>query len=258
MDNLENIRFNEEFFEGSVDLPLAILKVKKNAFKYLASIDKSNFILDWYNKINKVKEIKTILVLGDEEAFSSKNYHDFLSSISGYDLNNVDPSEIYSKLKSRERAIEINMFSNYARKLLKIEKLLIFCGAGEIVTPFFGLSLIADLRFVSDKMYYSLEHQKYGIHPSGFLPFFLPKFVGQGKAMKILLSKEKISSKKAYELGLVENIFNSDNFENQCIEEAKRISSFSQNMICTTKNLVYTFNKELEEFIAREETYMNC
>lgn len=258
MNNSSNLNFEEEYIEGRVEAPLAILKIKKNGFQYLSSIDKNNFIFEWYNAINNLKEIRTILILNDEDCFSSKNYHDYLSSISGNDFKNTDISEIAPKLNSRERAIEMNMFSNYARKLLRVKKLLIFCGAGEIVTPFFGLSLIADLRFVSDKMYYSLEHQKYGIHPSGLLPFFLPKFVGQGRAMKILLSKETISAEKAFELGLVEKILSHNNFEEQCIAEARQISSIPQNVVCTTKNLVYNFSKELEDYILKEEDYINC
>lgn len=257
MNDLESINLHEEFIETYIDLPIAVLKIKKNGFKYLSSIDKSNIILEWYHEINKVKEIKAILAISDEEAFSSQNYHGFLSSICGCDLHGIDPSEIGAKLKSKERAIEMNMFSNYARRLLNVEKLLIFCGAGEIVTPFFGLSLLADLRFVSDKMYYSLEHQKYGIHPSGFLPFFLPKFVGRGRAMKILLSNETISAGKAHELGLVEKVFPSGSFEESCVAEAKRISAFSSNMISTTKTLVNTLDKELENFIEREENYIH-
>lgn len=259
METFKNLEINEEYIECKVDLPLAILRIKENAFKNIASIEKNAKTFEWLDNVNNTKEIKTILVVADEFALSDKRYHVFLSEIFNKKPEDFIPNEASSLIDTKERAIEINSLSYYARKFVKLNKVII-CGLnGEVATPFFGLSLLADLRFGSENMVFSLSHLKYGIHPSGLLPLMLPKYIGLGKAMKYLISGGKINAAEAFDLGLLSKVFSKANFEKQCIEEAKRISLNSQNVIHSTKELFYNFDKELEDYIHKEaDRYIYC
>ncbi len=259
MGTYKNLEFNEEYIECKVDLPLAILRIKENAFKSIVSIEENSKIYEWLDNVNKTKEVKTILIVADEFALSENKYHSFLSGIFGKKLGDFNTKDAGSITDSTERAIEINSISNYVRQFIKLDKLIISCLSGEVVTPFFGLSLLTDLRFGSENMTFLLSHLKYGIHPSGLLPLMLPKHIGLGKAMKYLISGGKISAAEAYDLGLLSRVFSKANFEQQCIEEANRISLNSQNVIHSTKELFYNFDKELEEYIHKEAArYTYC
>ena len=252
METYRNLEFDEEYIECKIDLPLAILRIKDNAFKNIVSIEKNNKMYEWLDDVNDIKEIKTILIIADEFALSEQNYQNFLSEIFGKKPGDFNPKEARSITETTERAIEINSISNYVRKFIKLDKLIISCLSGEVVTPFFGLSLLTDLRFGTENMTFSLSHLKYGIHPSGLLPFILPKHIGIGHAMKYLISGDRINADKAFDLGLLSRVFSKANFEEQCIEEAKRISLNSQNVINSTKELFYNFDKELEDYIHNE------
>lgn len=252
MGTYRNLEFDEEYIECKIDLPLAILRIKGNAFQNIVSIEKNNKMYEWLDNVNDTKEIKTILIIADEFALSEQNYQNFISEIFGKKLADSNPKCAESITKTSERAIEINSISNYVRKFIKLDKLIISCLSGEVVTPFFGLSLLTDLRFGTENMTFSLSHLKYGIHPSGLLPFILPKHIGIGHAMKYLISGDKINATKAFDLGILSRVFSKANFEEQCIEEAKRISLNSQNVINSTKELFYNFDKELEDYIHNE------
>ena len=191
--------------------------------------------------------------------YQKKKYRGFLSEIFGTKPEDFNPEETSSVTETIKRAIEINALSYYARQFIKSNKLIISCLSGEVVTPFFGLSLLTDLRFGSENMTFSISHLKYSIHPSGLLPLMLPKHIGLGKAMKYLISGDKIYAAEALDLGLLSRVFSKANFEKQCIEEAKRISLISQNVIHSTKELFYNIDRELEDYIHKEATrYTNC
>jgi len=259
METIKSLELNEEYIECNVDLPLAILRIKKDAFKNIVSIDKNREMHAWLENINNIKEIKTILIITDEFALSEINYYNFLAHISGKKPEDLSPEETRIMVETTERAIEINSISNYVRQFIKLNKLIISCFSGEVVTPFFGLSLLTDLRFGSENMTFLLSHLKYGIHPSGLLPLMLPKHIGYGKAMNYLISGGKINAVEAFKLGLLSRVFSKANFEKQCIEEAKRISLNSQNVISSTKELFYNFNNELEDYIHQESArYTYC
>lgn len=258
MRRLENIEFIGKYIECQIDLPLAILRIKEDSFKDLIVIEENSKIYEWIDNVNKMKEVKTILIIADEDAFSEKNYHNYLLEIFDKKFNGPNLSMDESKIETSQRAIEINALSNFARHFIKSNKLIISCLSGEVVTPFFGLSLFTDIRFGSEFMVFSLSHVKYGMHPSGLLPFILKKHIGLGRAMKYLISSDKIDAAEALDLGLLSKVFSHANFEKQCIEEAKRISLNSQNVIKSTKELLYNFDKELEDYINNDSRYMYC
>ena len=132
------------------------------------------------------------------------------------------------------------------------KKLIIDGLQGVVVTPFFGESLSADIRLASDDLCFSLAHKKFGLHPTGGLIFFLPRFVGQGKANEILLTTDVIDAKSALELGLVSHIFPNEDFEYSCIQTAKELAGLSQATIETTKKLSFNYKADLQNYFRQE------
>lgn len=255
MSHLKELEFSFENIETSIDLPLAILKIKNDGFMNFANLQANNRIFDWYKQVNKTEEIKTVLLMGEPGVFSEKNYQNFLAQICDTCTDDMEPEQVLKKINSTERSIEINMIANYANEMINMDKLIIIAMQGEVVTPFFGMALLADLRFASENMSYVLAHKKFGIHPSGLLPFLLPKYIGLGQAMKYLMVESRIEADKAYDLGINTTLFEEKNFMENCIAEAKKISTHNQNVITTTKKLLYNFNKELDAYITKEQQY---
>ena len=72
METFKNIEFNEEYIECKLDLPLAILRIKEDAFKNIVNIKENSKMYEWLDNVNDTKEIKTILIITDEVALSEK------------------------------------------------------------------------------------------------------------------------------------------------------------------------------------------
>ncbi|MBU1101180.1 MAG: enoyl-CoA hydratase/isomerase family protein [Bacteroidetes bacterium] len=242
--------------EFDVQDDCAILRIKSDLFKNLTDLTKESKVFSWFDQIAVNDEIKAVFVFNDKGTLTESVYNEFLSDVTGKELDENCPECINAFQKGQIRAIEINMLISFARKMINLPKLVVSCLRGEIVTPFFGTSLTSDIRLLDKDSCFSLSHVKYGLHPSGGLPFFLPKFVGNGVAMELLLQGGKITAEDALELGLVNEIIDSDNFEQNCISYVKENYKLEKNLIKSTKDLFHYYKKDLYKYFDHEETYL--
>jgi enoyl-CoA hydratase/carnithine racemase len=136
--------------------------------------------------------------------------------------------------------------------MFEFKKPIIMGLCGEVVTPFMGASLTADMRFCSENMYFSLSHMKYGLHASGALPFFIPKYVGQSKAAEILYKGGIIGAKEAAKLDLINDIFPVKDFENKCIIEAKKLCKINSSVLQSTRYLLNHYSEDLNKYLELE------
>ena len=131
------------------------------------------------------------------------------------------------------------------------------CLQGNIVTPFFGSSLSMDFRYASEDMSFSLAHLKYGLHPSGALPFFLSRYLNHSKAIEILFKCEKLTAKEALDLGLISAILPTEDFENHCLKEVEKICHLDTRVIHATKLLANFSRVELRNYFDIESALLH-
>ena len=79
------------------------------------------------------------------------------------------------------------------------------------------IALACDFLIASPTAKFSIPEVKYGIIPGWGGTQRLPKIVGRGNAMEMILSGEMVDAEKAYELGIINKIVDDP------LEEAKKI-----------------------------------
>lgn len=72
------------------------------------------------------------------------------------------------------------------------------------------LSLACDIRFCSPNAEFGLQDVKWGFHACDGGLVRLPRIVGLGHALEIILSGERINAEHAYRIGLVNRIYDQD------------------------------------------------
>ena len=232
-DNVLIIRYGERVFE---------------IFSDLDARDRYNALLD---AVDKDPGVKVVLSINEHGCLGDEPYDKYISQLSGQNRP-VDLDAWRQFQEKPERMRQLRFHHQTIIKRLASKKLIIDGLQGKIVTPFFGESLSADIRLVSEDMCFSLAHKKYGLHPAGGLAFFLPRFVGQGRANEILLTADVITAKSALELGLVSRIFTNDDFESSCIQTAKELTGLSLATVETTKRLSAYDDKALQDYFQKE------
>ena len=69
----------------------------------------------------------------------------------------------------------------------------------------FGLSMIlaADLAIASDDAFFTLAYRHIGLSADGGATYFLPRIVGERRALEITLLGERFSAQKALDIGIL-------------------------------------------------------
>jgi len=93
-----------------------------------------------------------------------------------------------------------------AAAVAAIEKPVIAAINGDALGPGLELALSCDIRLASDKAKFGFPGVAKGLIPAGGGTQRLPRIVGRGKALEMILTGETITAKEALEIGLVSKI----------------------------------------------------
>ncbi|NIN52738.1 MAG: hypothetical protein GTN80_06190 [Nitrososphaeria archaeon] len=127
----------------------------------------------------------------------------------------------------------------------------------------FSLALACDLRIASEKTSFNTAYVRIGLSPDGSGTYFLPKYVGLGKACELFFLGNTIDAKEAERLGLVNKVVPEDDLESTTMELARRLAEGPTLAIGQTKLLIdlsFTealgsqLDKELENLVRCSET----
>ncbi len=237
-----SIEFENNLVKTSINDALAIFEFKKDAFSMITDVDEGYKLLDWLNVVKMDNSIKGVLIHGNPKLFCEAPYEIFLSKIRHDDL-------CYSslrKIKSMNfdlRKKQITILNNFTRNILKFPKMIIAFFSGCVVTPFIGSVLATDFKLATNQASFSFAHKKYGLHPTGALPFFLTQSLGISKAKNLLFTKDQLNSEELLSLGLIDIII-SPKDPKEIIEYSRRIVEDKSESFTSTKQLT---NKILYE-----------
>lgn len=241
--------FEREDIKFYVHKNVAVLKFKSNMFNMLADTERSAEIMSLLEWVEKDDVVHALLVLNEPGVFGEKAYQKYIDSLLTTDEDGK--KDITDPIKKLTRARQMNMFRNFILKVVKYNKLFIMGLQGDVVTPFFGITLAAEFRFAHPDMRFVLAHTKMGLHPSGALPFFLQRYVGQSRASDILYCGCEIEAVKAKEMGIINDVFNSD-FEKTSVQKALELGDMDGDVLRLTKKLNNAFVDNLEKYFDEE------
>ncbi len=91
---------------------------------------------------------------------------------------------------------------------------------GDTVGHGLELALSCDIRIASEKARFCLPHTAYGLIPGGGGTQRLPRLVGKGKALEMVLIAEPIDAEEAFRIGLVNKVVPSE----QLLSEVEKIA----------------------------------
>ncbi|MGM9948966.1 MAG: enoyl-CoA hydratase/isomerase family protein [Lysinibacillus sp.] len=100
----------------------------------------------------------------------------------------------------------------------------------------FSLAAIADIRFVSPSARFSSPEARWGVVPAGGLTQRLPRIIGKGPAMAVLLGGEVLTAEQSVEVGLANQVV-TDAWAEAC-RQAEKFSSYSPLALQYTKECI--------------------
>jgi enoyl-CoA hydratase/carnithine racemase len=234
---------------------IAIIKIKDRVFDLVTDIYESENLMEFITQSEYDNDIAALLFLNEPGCYGEDKYDAFIHRImERQEVKDKNETPTFSQRNIRFR--EINILNNIIRGIAAYQKLCFIGINGEVVTPFIGAALAADFRFASKNSRFVMAHNKFGLHPSGALPFFLAHYMHHSTALSMQLSHD-ITVERARELGLVNEIFPSDHFDDLCIEEVRNYLHCRSCTIRMTKKLTNFSRKDLNDYFQYEAGLLN-
>lgn len=100
------------------------------------------------------------------------------------------------------------------------------------------LALACDIRIAGENAVFGLPEVTLGIIPGGGGTQRLPRLVGRGIAMELIMSARRIDAAEAYRIGLVNKVVPKESVVDEAIALAKTIAKYSKTAIASAKYAV--------------------
>ncbi len=102
----------------------------------------------------------------------------------------------------------------------------------------FSLALSADLTVASSSSRFDMGYIRVGLSPDGGGSFFLSRLLGLKKASEIIMFGRTLSAPEARDLGLVNFVFEDDDFEERVKKLLKELSMAPEEAVSRSKILI--------------------
>jgi enoyl-CoA hydratase/carnithine racemase len=110
------------------------------------------------------------------------------------------------------------------RKLAEIDKPVIAAVNGLASGAGVDVSLQCDMRFAAASAIFRVSYTAFGLIPGNGGTYFLPRIVGEAKAMELFMSAEPITAQEALAINLVNQVFEDDTCLEQTLAFARKIT----------------------------------
>lgn len=197
---------------------------RRNAF----TAEMSQLMTEIVHRFEQDDAVRAVLIRGEGETFSS-----------GGDVNGFHEALVADRVRhaaSMEQRIVTGHLSFH--RLRRMPKPVIVAAQG--VTAGMGISLLccADLAFAADDAQFTLAYRHVGLSPDGGISYFLPRIVGERRALEMLLLGERFTAAQALEWGLVNRVFPRDSLAHEAAEFARKLARGPTRAMGAAKQLV--------------------
>jgi enoyl-CoA hydratase/carnithine racemase len=102
----------------------------------------------------------------------------------------------------------------------------------------FSLALMCDTRIASDQAAFVVAYGRIGASPDGGMTYFLPRVVGQSRAVELLLTDPLISAAQAQEEGIVAEVVPADRVMEVARQRAEELAAKAPHYVRMSKLLI--------------------
>jgi enoyl-CoA hydratase/carnithine racemase len=176
-------------------------------------------LVDLVHQINQDDDIRVVILTGTgERAFSA-----------GSDIKVLDDYGTNWQLRNR---------IDYARELYSIRKPIIAQIRGYCIGGGLEMALVSDVRIAAENAKFGAGEVKLGWNGGAGNTQLLPRLVGYGKAMQMLITGDMIDAREAHRTGLVQEVVSDDMLEETVMHIATAAANNAPIAVQAIKHLV--------------------
>jgi len=179
---------------------------------------------DVFEKIESDKSIRVVILTGHGKSFCA-----------GADINWLREIIDYSFEQNLEESLEL---AEILHKIYVLPKPTIAMVNGTAIGGGTGFLSVCDIAVASEEAQFGLSEVKIGLVPAAISPYVIHR-IGEKNAREYFLTGERISSQKAFEIGLVNKVVPLAKLNEAVDETAKRLLTSGPEAIASCKELIY-------------------
>ncbi|RLB13511.1 MAG: enoyl-CoA hydratase/isomerase family protein [Deltaproteobacteria bacterium] len=168
-------------------------------------------------------KIKVIVISGNEKAFCA-----------GADVDPMANADIVTAFKLTDQSQAV------FKRLSLVGKPTIAAISGYALGGGLELALCCDFRIAAENAVFGFPEINLGLIPGGGGTQRLPRLVGEGRAMELILLGENINAQQAENWGLVNKVVPIENIEVECRKLANKLIEKSSIALRCAKNAIRT------------------
>jgi len=158
-------------------------------------------------------EVRVIVITGSGRGFCA-----------GLDLS--DYAKRDKSAESRHKKLDdLGWVGHQALGIVHCDKPVIAAINGTAAGAGLALALACDMRFMSAGAKVTTGYVRRGLSPDAGMTYFLPRLVGQAKAVELIYTGRDIYSEEAERIGLVNGIFPDEEFQDQVMNFARELAA---------------------------------
>ncbi len=192
-------------------------------------------LLRYFQEVEENESIRAVVLTGAGRGFCA-----------GEDLKGVS-DDLSPRKVLHERYIPL------ITRMRSLSKPIICAVNGPAAGAGFSLALACDIRIASEKATFGQVFVNIGFVPDAGSTYFLPRLIGNGLALEMMLSGNVIDARRAKEIGLVNRVVRQEDLMAESLGLANKLAEKAPLAIKHTKLLVYgSESRTLDEQMANE------
>jgi enoyl-CoA hydratase/carnithine racemase len=208
-----------------VDGPIAVITLNRPEVKNTFSTEMITLWRQFLEEARADAKVRVVIVTGKGDTFCS-----------GGDIR--DMSEGKLQLWEMKKFLWEGVH-RIALTLEDLDKPVLAAINGAAMGAGLDMALMCDLRVCSDQAKLSESYILLGLVPGDGGAYFLPRLVGLGKALELLLTGDILSPEEALEIGLVNRVVPDDQLMEETKKLAEKIASKPPIAVRMMKRAVY-------------------
>ncbi len=194
---------------------------RKNAFT-LEMVDEWAAVL---RAARTDSDVRALILTGAGDAFCSGG------DLAAIAPRGAPPMEVKRSLTDRIHRV--------ALALEDLDKPVIAAVNGVAVGAGMDMALMCDIRLAARSARFSEGYIKVGLVPGDGGCYFLPRLVGPGRALELLLTGDFVDAEEAERIGLVNHVYDDDRLADEAARLARRLADGPPIAVAMIKRAVY-------------------
>ena len=240
--DVENSIFQSHRVDDTV-----VMKYKENAFSLLMDIAVRDEFLKLFNAIDEALDIKGSVVVNDTDYDDEAGMKTLLELV-----GSKDDSRSHTNFLSEDSIAKFR--NSFGRRMLlniTMTKPQVSGIHGDVTGEYLGSVLPNDARFATPETRFIFRNASWGLPVSPGLSYFLPRFIGQGKALEFIHHSKLLTAEEALSLGLITDIVPHNQLQARCLKEVDILSAQPADVAAANRALLNPAVSELEVHLER-------